>query len=81
LQKFFEQIIGCRLRMARKWEKTPLAKFFSVADEFIMLKQRAHAARMRMSIAARGLMSYDAFRMFDYSRTVCFGFSSLCCAS
>lgn len=55
--------------MARKWEETPLAKFFSVADEFTMLKQRAHAARMRMSIAGRGLMSYDAFRMFDYSRT------------
>lgn len=44
--------------MARKWEETPLAKFFSVADEFTMLKQRAHAARMRMSIAGRGLMSY-----------------------
>ena len=41
--------------MARKWEETPLA---TVADEFTMLKQRAHAARMRMSIAGRGLMSY-----------------------
>ena len=63
-----EQIIGCRRLYGEEVGRDSAGK--SVADEFIMLKQRAHAARMRMSIAARGLMSYDAFRMFDYSRTV-----------
>ena len=55
--------------MARKWEETPLAKFLSVADEFTMLKATSSCCSYAMSIAGHGLMSYDAFRMFDYSRT------------
>eukprot|EP01087_Luapelamoeba_hula_P004848 TRINITY_DN1482_c0_g1_i1.p1 TRINITY_DN1482_c0_g1~~TRINITY_DN1482_c0_g1_i1.p1 ORF type:complete len:4317 (-),score=602.49 TRINITY_DN1482_c0_g1_i1:51-13001(-) len=65
---FFERIIGCRRRMNRKWEDTPLAKFCSLPDEFHLLKQLAQSVRIREAIKAKGLLLYDAFRLFDSAR-------------
>jgi len=64
---FFTQIIGCRRRLDRKWEETPLAKVFTLPDEFHLLKQRAQAVRAREAIKQKGLLLWDAFRMFDYN--------------
>jgi len=65
---FFERVIGCRRRMTRKWEETPLAKLFSLPHEFALLKQRGQSVRIRESIKAKGLLLYDAFRIFDHHR-------------
>ena len=65
---FFERTIGCRRRMRRKWEETPLSKLFTLPDEFYLLKQRAQSVRTREAIKAKGMLLYDAFRMFDYRR-------------
>lgn len=35
---FFQHVIGCRRRMNRKWEETPLAKVFGLPDEIHLLK-------------------------------------------
>ena len=63
--QFFTQIIGCRRRMNRKWEETPLAKIFTLPDEFHLLKQRAQSVRTREAIKAKGILLYDAFKVFD----------------
>eukprot|EP01083_Nonionella_stella_P030773 84290_1 len=67
-QLFFELTIGCRRRMRRKWEETPLAKLFSLRTEFHLLKQRAQSVRMREAIEEKGILLYDAFRIFDSDR-------------
>jgi len=67
-QIFFERVIGCRRRMSRKWEETPLAKLFTLPDEYHLLKQRAQSVRIREAVKRKGLLLFDAFRMFDTSR-------------
>jgi len=62
---FFTRIIGCRRRLARKWDETPLCKVFTITDEFDMLRQRAQTVRIRECIKQRGILLYDAFRLFD----------------
>jgi hypothetical protein len=32
-ERFFFSTVGCRRRMERKWQETPLAKVFTVPDE------------------------------------------------
>jgi hypothetical protein len=64
-QLFFEQVIGCRRRLQRKWQSTPLAKVFSLRSEFHLLQQRGLVTRMRLAIAARGATYYEAFKGFD----------------
>ena len=66
---FFSSVVACRRRLAKRWEQTPLAKLFTLEDEWSMLKQRAQAVRVREAIKARGLLLHDAFAKFDYSRT------------
>jgi Ca2+-binding EF-hand superfamily protein len=67
-QIFFERVIGCRRRMSRKWEETPLAKLFTLPDEYHLLKQRAQSVRIREAVKSKGLLLFDAFRMFDTNR-------------
>ena len=67
-QLFFSQVIGCRRRMARRWEETPLARLFTVPDQYHMLKQRAQSIRVRAEIEGRGLQQYDFFRAADADR-------------
>ena len=53
---FFTLVVACRRRLAKRWEQTPLAKLFTLEDEWSMLKQRAQAVRVREAIKARGLL-------------------------
>jgi hypothetical protein len=54
--------------MSRKWEETPLAKLFTLPDEYHLLKQRAQSVRIREAVKSKGLLLFDAFRMFDTNR-------------
>ena len=65
---FFSMVVACRRRLAKRWEQTPLAKLFTLEDEWSMLAQRAQAVRVREAIRARGLLLHDAFLKFDYDR-------------
>jgi len=47
--------------MTRKWEETPLAKLFSLPDEFALLKQRGQSVRIRESIKAKGKRRFFHF--------------------
>ena len=67
-QSFFTHVIGCRRRMTRRWEETPLAKLFTIASAYHMLLQRAQSARLRTEIAAKGMLLYDMFRAADHDR-------------
>jgi hypothetical protein len=66
---FFAMVVACRRRLRKNWEATPLAKLFTLEDEWSMLKLRAQVARTREAIRKRGLLLHDAFLKFDYSRT------------
>merc|ERR1712185_363299 len=65
---FFSMAVACRRRLAKRWEQTPLAKLFTLEDEWSMLAQRAQAVRVREAIRAKGLLLHDAFLKFDYDR-------------
>ena len=67
-QSFFTHVIGCRRRMTRRWEETPLAKLFTIPSAYHMLLQRAQSARLRTEIAAKGILQYDMFRSADFDR-------------
>ena len=71
---FFTAMVSCRRRLAKRWEQTPLAKLFTLQDQWSLLKQRAQAVRMREAIRARGLLLHDAFQKFDWDRN---GFLSM----
>jgi len=62
---FFTHMIACRRRAKKEWKETPLAKLFTLEDEWAMLKERAHAVRLREAIKAKGWRLYDAFNKFD----------------
>lgn len=62
---FFQSNIGARRRMDRKWQETPLAKVFSVADEWAVLKQNAYCSFMFEAIARKHLTLWEAYTGFD----------------
>ena len=66
-ERFFSSTVGVRRRMDRKWQETPLAKVFTMADEFAMLKQRAQAVYVREALARHSppLKKWEAFMAFD----------------
>jgi len=64
---FFKNILMCRRRMTKKWNTSPIAKVFTLSDQFGMLKQRALSASLASAIKRSGLLLYDAFCKFDYS--------------
>merc|ERR1719195_730202 len=66
---FFQQIISCKRRLQKTWEKTPISKFFRIKTEFHYLKVRALTFRVRKQIKELGLLHWDAFRMFNTFRT------------
>ena len=41
---FFSLVVACRRRLRKSWEQTPLAKLFTLEDEWSMLKLRAQAS-------------------------------------
>ena len=57
----YAAVMACRRRLGKRWEATPLAKLFTMEDEWSMLRQRAQASRIRDAIRAKGLMLHDAF--------------------
>ena len=65
-ERFFQSTIGCRRRMELKWQETPLAKVFTVPDEWAALKQQAQAVFIVEAIRDRGLTLWEAFTIFDY---------------
>ena len=64
-EQFFASTIGARRRMERKWQETPLAAVFSIADEWVNLKQNAQAAFVRLALRRRDLTPWEAFVAFD----------------
>ena len=64
-ERFFSSTVGVRRRMDRKWQETPLAKVFTLSDEFSALKQRAQAIFVRQALARRSLKKWEAFTAFD----------------
>eukprot|EP00808_Paulinella_micropora_P006835 g75373.t1 len=64
-ERFFTATAGCRRRLAKKWQDTPLAKVLTVEDEWASLKQRGLAVFIREAIAAAGLTNFEAFTIFD----------------
>eukprot|EP01052_Picozoa_sp_SAG31_P026051 SAG31_NODE_2332_length_5931_cov_3.826989_2_plen_1362_part_00 len=64
-ERFFASTVGVRRRMDRKWQETPLAKAFTMADEFATLKQRAQAVYVREALVRKSLKKWEAFMAFD----------------
>jgi len=62
---FFLHTMGCKRRMDRKWNDTPLAKVFTVPDEWCAFKQRAQAVFVREAIRSKRLTEWEAFTAFD----------------
>lgn len=66
--RFFEEIRGCRRRLQTPWQKTPIAKVFTLPDEYELLELRATIARFKELLKRRRMRVADAFRAFDYDR-------------
>jgi hypothetical protein len=64
-ERFFSATVGVRRRMDRKWQETPLAKCFTLSDEFAVLKQRAACCFVRESLRSRKMKKWEAFMAFD----------------
>ena len=68
-RRFYAQTLGCRRRLARRWQKTPLSKLFLLLDAHAMLKQRSMAMRIKSAIQQRGWLLFDAFNSkFDTNK-------------
>jgi hypothetical protein len=52
--------------LERRWQDTPLAKVFLVANEWIALKQRAQASFVREALIYRKISFWEAFTAIDY---------------
>jgi len=63
---FFQSTIGARRRLERKWQETPLAKVFTMANEWALLKHHAQAVFIRKALSQRGLTLWEAFTAFDF---------------
>lgn len=64
-ERFFSSTVGCRRRMERKWQDTPLAKVFLIADEWVGLRQKAQTIFFVEALRAKGLTLWEAFTKFD----------------
>jgi len=67
-QLWFEQVLGCRRRLRRKWQETPLNKVFSLRNELHLLRQRALVVRIRLAIQIRSLSFFDVFKIMDTAK-------------
>ena len=68
-QSWFVDVRQCRRRKQVPWEDTPLARVLTTSDEYKLLEHRTTVRRIRALIAARGLGTLDAFRLFDSDHT------------
>lgn len=67
-QNWFEQVMGVRRRMRRKWQECTISSIFTLRSEFHLLYQRALMMRVRLAIAQRRLSTFDAFCLFDSAK-------------
>jgi hypothetical protein len=65
-ERFFLSTIGCRRRMERKWQETPLAKVFTIANEWVSLKQKAQVVYILEALKDINITLWEAFTIFDY---------------
>lgn len=54
-KRFFSNILSCRRRMSKKFTETPIAKLFSLSNQWGMLKQRAQSIRLCNAIKSNGI--------------------------
>ena len=64
-ENFFLSMIGVKRRMERKWQEAPIAKIFTVPDQFAALRHQALAVYIVEALKARGLTIWEAFTAFD----------------
>jgi thiol-disulfide isomerase/thioredoxin len=64
-ESFFLSMIGVRRRMERKWQETPIAKVFTVPDQFTALRHQALAMFVVESLKVRNMTVWEAFTAFD----------------
>lgn len=65
---YFQNMIGCRRRAARRVQQTPLAQVIAADHVYSFAKIRSKAVAIREAIRARALQIYDAFQLFDTDR-------------
>jgi len=63
---FFQTTVGARRRLERKWQETPLAKVFTMANEWMILKHHAQAVFIRQALSKRQLTLWEAFTSWDH---------------
>ena len=68
-ERFFHAVVGCRRRMERKWQDTPLSRFFMVPHQWLSLKQAAQACFVREALKSRQLTLWEGFTAFDHDNT------------
>jgi hypothetical protein len=54
--------------MSKKYTETPVAKLFSLSNQWGMLKQRAQSIILSNAIKRNGMLLFDAFSKFNYSK-------------
>mmetsp|Transcript_21594 Transcript_21594/g.31811 ORF Transcript_21594/g.31811 Transcript_21594/m.31811 type:complete len:2705 (-) Transcript_21594:384-8498(-) len=64
-ERFFLSNVGCRRRMERKWQETPLARLFTMTHHWMAIKDGALASFVRRVLKARKMSLWDAFKKFD----------------
>ena len=64
-ERFFTATVGCRRRMERKWQETPLSRVFLIADEWVALKQKAQTIFFVEALKAKNLTLWEGFTKFD----------------
>jgi len=62
---FYADVIKMRRRAQRRWKEAPVAQFFTVPDEWSLLKQKAWQSRVRQAVRETGYGLFDAFNFFD----------------
>ena len=77
---FFATVVACRRRLAKRWEQTPLAKLFTLEDEWSLLKLEAMRVHVRAAIRRRGLLLHDAFLLFDQDDDGLLSLTEVCAA-
>ena len=67
-REWFDDVRSCKRRQQTPWEKTSLARVFTMPDEFHLLEHKALVSRVRSLIRLRNMLMMDAFRAFDQDR-------------
>eukprot|EP01004_Peranema_trichophorum_P010139 NODE_88_length_3867_cov_76.307425_g71_i1.p1 GENE.NODE_88_length_3867_cov_76.307425_g71_i1~~NODE_88_length_3867_cov_76.307425_g71_i1.p1 ORF type:complete len:1257 (-),score=366.66 NODE_88_length_3867_cov_76.307425_g71_i1:96-3656(-) len=66
---YFRQMLSCRRRIQKDWDTAPVIRVFELANEFQLLHQRVQSLRVREGLQEHKVSLYDAFHMFNASRS------------